>query len=77
MAYTRLNIYNGLYAPFLIQNLTNPLGLPSGEFDVPLILTDRTYEANGSLVYDTINGKWIVEAFGDVIQVNGMPWPRF
>ena len=42
------------------------LGLPAGDYDVPLSLSDKQYSANGSLVYNTNadNGLW-----GDVIQV--------
>ena len=50
------------------------LGLPSGDFDVPLVIQDRAFNADGSLRY-TEN---IDEGFlGDTIVVNGTISPRF
>lgn len=50
------------------------LDLPSGKYDVPLALTSKIYNSDGSLNYDTFHntGLW-----GDVIEVNGQPWPYF
>ncbi|KAF2865147.1 bilirubin oxidase [Massariosphaeria phaeospora] len=50
------------------------LGLPSGKYDVALGLASRVYRANGSLWYETNND---VGLWGDIIQVNGQPWPYF
>lgn len=59
--------------------LTDPaeasLGLPSGygTYDIPLILTSKQYNADGTLYSPaglTGDGIW-----GDVIEVNGTPWP--
>ena len=46
--------------------------LPQGEFDVPLTMSDAMFNADGSLVTTTgrTPGLW-----GDVILVNGRPWP--
>jgi len=46
--------------------------LPQGEFDVPLVVSDAMFAADGSLAYDDRDhsGLW-----GDVILVNGVPWP--
>lgn len=42
------------------------LGLPSGDFDIPLSICSKQYGSDGSLVYETNNhtGVW-----GDIIQV--------
>ena len=42
------------------------LGLPSGQYDVPLLLSAKVYNSDGTLNYDTNNnfGLW-----GDVIEV--------
>ena len=48
------------------------LGLPSGQYDVPLSIIDKRYQSNGDLVSpagETTN------FLGDVIHVNGQPWP--
>jgi FtsP/CotA-like multicopper oxidase with cupredoxin domain len=45
---------------------------PSYEFDVGLMVSDIMFQANGSQLFDdrTHSGLW-----GDVILVNGRPWP--
>ncbi|KAI8635383.1 Cupredoxin [Xylariaceae sp. FL1651] len=58
--------------------LTDPaedaLGLPSGygEFDIPLILGAKFYNQNGTLQSQL---QETTSTFGDVIHVNGQPWP--
>jgi FtsP/CotA-like multicopper oxidase with cupredoxin domain len=44
------------------------LGLPAGEFDLPLVIQDRSFDSQNQLVYvaDTMNG-----FFGDQVLVNG------
>ena len=44
------------------------LGLPSGEFDLPLVIQDRSFDNQNQLIYfaDTMNG-----FFGDQVVVNG------
>jgi blue copper oxidase len=44
------------------------LGLPTGEFDLPLVIQDRSFDSQNQLVYvaDTMNG-----FFGDQVLVNG------
>lgn len=50
------------------------LGLPSGKYDIPLALAAKRYNADGSLWSPEANGE-TVSVFGDVIHVNGQPWP--
>ena len=57
------------------------LGLPSGYHDpvrrtghdVPLVLRDAVFAQDGSLIFDREEEGSI---FGDVVLVNGVPWPR-
>jgi spore coat protein A len=79
---TRLNIYAGLAGFYLIRDeAERSLNLPSGEFEVPLILQDRLFHRDGSLYYPTVvNGPrehplWIQEFYGDMNCVNGMVMP--
>jgi FtsP/CotA-like multicopper oxidase with cupredoxin domain len=46
---------------------------PSNAFDVAITLSDMMFKANGSQLYDdrSTSGLW-----GDVILVNGVPWPN-
>ncbi len=77
---TRLNIYAGLAGFYLIRDEQEErLNLPRGNFEIPLMLQDRQFEADGSLLYPkAVNGThpiWIQEFFGDVICVNGKATP--
>jgi FtsP/CotA-like multicopper oxidase with cupredoxin domain len=48
------------------------LRLPRGEFDVPLIISDRMFTKTGEFLFDTNDHSGM---YGDVILVNGAPWP--
>jgi bilirubin oxidase len=49
--------------------------LPQGEkYDIPLGLTSKRYNPDGSLWSPEANGE-TTNLFGDVIHVNGQPWP--
>jgi spore coat protein A, manganese oxidase len=64
-------MFYGLAGFYIVDD---DLGLPSGDFDVPLVIQDRAFNADGSLAY-TEN---IDEGFmGDTIVVNGSVSPRF
>ena len=52
MAITRLNVYAGLAGMYIIrERKEKQLKLPSGEYDVPLMILDRTLNDDGSLSY--------------------------
>ena len=79
MGVTRLNVYAGLIGGYVIVDPAEAaLGLPSGKYDVPLVVQDKTFNRDpasaqfGQLVYPS---KWVPEYFGDTIIVNGMAWP--
>jgi spore coat protein A, manganese oxidase len=59
--------------------LEEQLNLPSGAYDIPLMLQDRSFNADGSLHYPVAhNGThpvWIQEFFGSVNCVNGVASP--
>lgn len=48
MAITRLNVYGGLAGGYLLRDRfdtgrpDNPLGLPAGEFEIPLVLQEKS-----------------------------------
>ncbi len=69
---TAQNAYGGLAAQYHLHDPAERALLPQGEYDVPLTLTDVMFAADGSLAYNdnTHSGLW-----GDVILVNGTPWP--
>ncbi|WP_339106306.1 multicopper oxidase [Haloterrigena salinisoli] len=86
---TRLNVYAGLAGFYLLRNdHERELGLPDGEYEIPLVLQDRSVNEDGSLFYpsavsedrggdDSYPEPSIVpEFYGDVPVVNGKAWPR-
>ncbi|MFG1807177.1 multicopper oxidase family protein [Streptomyces sp. NPDC049040] len=85
MGITRLNAVAGLAGMYLLRDAYdtgtagNPLGLPSGEFEVPLTLADRRFKADGSLNFRTTRGvpqgHWEGGTFGDLMTVNGVVSP--
>jgi spore coat protein A, manganese oxidase len=82
---TRLNVAAGLEGMYLIRDPQNdniaPL-LASGRFEVPLMITDRAFNTDGSIQFTTIGDNpdvhpyWDPEYFGNVIMVNGKAWPN-
>ncbi len=81
---TRLNVFAGLAAAYIIRDQydtgdePNPIGIPGGAHEIPLVIQDRQFNADGTFLYPTsdIAGvTWIGEYFGDVMLVNGKVWP--
>lgn len=70
--FTAQNAYSGLAAQYHMHDPVERKLLPQGKYDVPLVISDAMFAANGALGYDdnTHSGLW-----GDVILVNGKPWP--
>ncbi len=69
---TAKNVYSGLVAQYHLQNAWEKANLPQGTYDVPLTISDAIFARNGSLAYLDRNFSGL---FGDVILVNGVPWP--
>jgi FtsP/CotA-like multicopper oxidase with cupredoxin domain len=70
---TAQNAYFGLAAQYHLHDaFEQSLGLPGGAYDVPLTIKDAMFAADGSLIFDDRNHSGM---FGDVILVNGTPWP--
>ena len=81
---TRLNVFAGLAAAYIIRDQydtgtePNPIGIPGGAYEIPLVIQDRQFNSDGTFLYPTsdIAGvTWIGEYFGDVMLVNGLVWP--
>jgi spore coat protein A, manganese oxidase len=56
----------------------NPIGVPGGAYDLPLVVQDRQFNADGTMRYpvsDIAGVTWIGEYFGDHMLVNGKVWP--
>lgn len=85
MALTRLNVYAGLAGGYLLRDRfdtgrpDNPLGLPAGAFEIPLVMQEKILRADGSASIRSTpivpQGHWEGGAVGDVGVVNGVIWP--
>ncbi|MGH7577719.1 MAG: multicopper oxidase family protein, partial [Longimicrobiales bacterium] len=74
MHQTGRNIYMGLAGLYVIEDEDEKaLGLPDGRYDVPLLIQDRALGSDGRLRYDRNRN---LGATGDLVLVNGVPWPR-
>ena len=71
--WTAQQAYGGLAAMYVMHDKQESTLLPTGEFDIPLLVNDAMFGADGKLAYNdnSHSGLW-----GDVILVNGTPWPK-
>ncbi|WP_221320736.1 multicopper oxidase family protein [Actinoplanes sp. L3-i22] len=87
MGFTGPQVWRGLAGFFLItDDEEQALPLPRGARDIPLMITDRAFAADGALKYPAmdphllampgIDAAHMQGAAGDVILVNGAPWPE-
>ncbi|THV40866.1 multicopper oxidase family protein [Glycomyces buryatensis] len=88
MDFTAPAIWRGLAGlHFVRDDVEDALDLPGGDHEVPLMIADRAFDADGQLAYpsldSTLTGEIGVEepylagVLGDVILVNGAPWPEY
>jgi spore coat protein A, manganese oxidase len=79
MGIERLNVYAGMFGTFLVRDpVESSLKLPAGEFEIPLLLTDRQLTADGQLYYptpDMSDSPWVSEVYGDIVLMNGKMTP--
>lgn len=84
---TRLNVYAGLAGLYLIRDEhEQELGLPEGDYEIPLVIQDRTFNEDGSLFYPTgpansgddsyPTPSIVPQFYGDTPVVNGTAWPH-
>ena len=81
---TRLNVQSGLAGFWKIEDPRDPIAkiLPSGKYDIPLAIQDRSFNTDGSMWYPAegnnpdIHPYWNPESFGNTIMVNGKLWPN-
>ena len=81
MGLNRLNMYAGLFGMVLVRDsVEDALNLPSGKYEVPLLLSDRQLTADGQLLYPDSGDPehpWVPEFLGGFILVNGKVRPYF
>jgi spore coat protein A, manganese oxidase len=75
----RLNIYAGLQGLFIIRDaFEDAFRLPAGRHEIPLLLYDRSFTADGQLHYPVSgnpSSPWVPEVYGDSVLVNGKLFP--
>lgn len=77
-------MFAGLAGGYLIRNVDDDgagTRLPAPPYEVPLIIQDRMFNADGTFDYpangnQTTPRPWAPEFFGDVAIVNGKAWPN-
>jgi spore coat protein A len=81
---TRLNVYAGLSGFYLLRDAEElAMNLPSGKYEIPMLVQDRTLDDAGQLLYAPTHedgkrlppGGWGPEFFGDLPVVNGAIYP--
>jgi spore coat protein A len=86
MDFTGPQVWRGLAGFHLIHDgAEDSLPLPGGDRDIPLMICDRAFDADGSLKYPSVDptlrdepgvtNDYLEGVLGDVILVNGAPWP--
>ncbi|MEA2155386.1 MAG: hypothetical protein QOE11_1526 [Solirubrobacteraceae bacterium] len=70
---TAPNAYMGLAALYILHDPWElSLPIPHGAYDVPFVLRDAMFDDSGALLFDDNDQSGV---YGDVILVNGVPWP--
>ena len=87
---TRLNVYAGLSGSYFIRDRDDPLEasspeapaiLPTGRYEIPLVIADRGFLQNGELDFPRVginpdNPYWSVAVPATTNIVNGRVWPN-
>ncbi|WP_214370325.1 multicopper oxidase family protein [Pseudonocardia sp. H11422] len=86
MDFTGPAVYRGLAGFHLVRDdVEDALPLPRGERELPLLICDRSFDADGAFAYPSldrslrtlagVSDDWMEGVLGDVVLVNGAPWP--
>jgi spore coat protein A len=78
MGVSRMNVMAGLMGWYLLRDDEEAaLGLPGGDYEIPLLIYDRSFTPDGQLFYPNPpdEGAWAQEFLGDAMVVNGKVQP--
>jgi spore coat protein A len=86
MDFTGPSVWRGLAGfHFVRDDEEDGLNLPSGQHELPLMIVDRSFDEDGQLWYPStdpslvgepgVTGNYVAGVLGDVMLVNGTPWP--
>lgn len=71
---TASQVYNGLAGAILVNDQEEArLELPGGEYEVPIVIQDRQFDANNQLQYVRHMHDRMMGFYGDKILINGLP----
>lgn len=71
---TARQVYQGLAGTLFVHDEEEAaLGLPSGEYEVPIVIQDRLFSENNQLIYARSMHDRMMGFYGDRILVNGKP----
>ncbi len=81
---TRLNVMAGLAGFYILRSTNDPLAasLPSGQYEMPLVIQDRSFLSDGSLYFPSdgsdpsVHPYWNPTFSGNTLMVNGKVWPN-
>jgi spore coat protein A len=87
MDFTAPQVWRGLAGFHIIRDdEEDALSLPRGEREIPLMIADRAFDEDGALRYPALDpellgqpgveDRYMAGVLGDVILVNGAPWPE-
>jgi spore coat protein A, manganese oxidase len=78
---SRLNLYAGLMGLCILRDAEEArLNLPSGRYELPLVLYDRIFDREGQLLYPVSQDPahpWVDDVMGDAMLVNGRVQPFY
>ncbi|MCO1660149.1 multicopper oxidase family protein [Pseudonocardia humida] len=86
MDFTAPAVYRGLAGFHIVRDdVEDALPLPRGDRELPLMICDRSFTADGAFAYPGVDQsmrslpgvdpEWMEGVLGDVVLVNGAPWP--
>ncbi|HLU56312.1 MAG TPA: multicopper oxidase domain-containing protein [Pseudonocardia sp.] len=86
MDFTGPAVYRGLAGFHIVRDeVEDALPLPRGDRELPLMICDRAFAEDGSFAYPALDQSmrslpgveddWMEGVLGDVVLVNGAPWP--
>ncbi|NGN92411.1 multicopper oxidase domain-containing protein [Nocardioides sp. KC13] len=87
MDFTAPQVWRGLAGFHIVRDdEEDALSLPRGEREIPLMIADRAFDEDGALRYPALDpellgqpgveDRYMAGVLGDVILVNGAPWPE-
>ncbi|EHK99741.1 putative Bilirubin oxidase [Glarea lozoyensis 74030] len=69
---TAVNAYFGQAGFYILTDNNAPTTLPTGDYDIPLMISAKQFQSNGKLFSPEAERDSL---WGDVVTVNGVPWP--